>query len=177
MKIIKCYFQSCKETIEVDVDDAPQANGSASVLAAAATFGHSQYQRVPFARRDGHRLSGKPWTCAFHDAMTSANLGLSQHEERQRQALIGLVRSGKMVKGEDGWYVQAAMKPVKPYTIREDNGDIREHGMVKWFSQEEMLAAMNPEGPAPTDYTVFATDPPPGVKPEPTKVSDDGESA
>ncbi len=98
MRTIKCYFQSCKETIEVDVDEAPQANGSANVLTAGATFGHSQYHRVPFGQRDEQSLSGKPWTCPYHDAMTAANLALTIHEERQRQALIGQVRSGKMIK-------------------------------------------------------------------------------
>ena len=63
MKTIKCFFQSCKETIEIDIDDAPRASGGANVLAAGGTFGHATYARVPFLAPDENRLSGRPWLC------------------------------------------------------------------------------------------------------------------
>jgi hypothetical protein len=149
MRTIKCYFQSCKETIEVDVDEAPQANGSANVLTAGATFGHSQYHRVPFGQRDEQSLSGKPWTCPYHDAMTAANLALTIHEERQRQALIGQVRSGKMIKRADGWYEQTPQKPVPERITHEDDGSARANGtMMRWWSQEQMIDHLNGESQA-----------------------------
>jgi hypothetical protein len=187
MKVIKCYFQSCKETVEVEVvDDAPQARGSSTVLAAGAVFGHQQYQRVPFLPHDDQKLSGRPWTCAFHDAMVGATLGLSEHEEKQRQMLVAQLRIGRMTKREHGWYEQAAAVPVKPYSVREDNGDLRTT-TVKWWTQEQMIAALNGEPgpvvvgapigrPATGEYKVFVKDPPPGVVPDADEDSD-GESA
>jgi hypothetical protein len=176
MKTIKCYFLSCKETIEIDVDDAPQASGSASVLRPGATFGHADYARVPFLARDEHRLSGKPWTCAFHDAMVGATLGLTDHEERQRQALVTQVRIGRMTKDENGWYSQVPPKASPPHTICEDDGTLRTNGMAKWWTPEQMIEALQPEAGPPAGYTVYATDPPAGfTPPPPPKVSDDGD--
>jgi hypothetical protein len=150
MRIIKCYFQSCKETIETDIDEAPQATGATSVLAAGATFGHAQYQRVPFAWRDEHKLSGKPWTCAYHHTMVGATLALTDHEERQRQSLVSQIRTAKMIEGEDGWYAQTPPAPVPERIIHEDDGSVRVGGtMMRWFTQEQMLAALSGDSASP----------------------------
>jgi hypothetical protein len=166
--IIKCFYLSCQATVEVDVDDVPHASGGATVLAAGANFGHAQYQRVPFAWRDEHKLSGKPWTCPYHDVMTEATLGLSDHEEKQRRELVSQIRIGRMVKGEQGFYTQVPPAPVPQRIIREDDGSIRQNGtMMRWFTQEQMIAALNGEpAPATAGYTVNISDPPPGVEPD-----------
>jgi hypothetical protein len=119
---IKCFFQTCHQTIEVDVTDTPQANGGANVLAAGATFGHAEYARVPFLPRDEHKLSGRPWLSPYHEVMTDATLTLTPHEEQQRQSLVAQLRIGRMVKGECGWYAQVPPKPVTERIIREDDG-------------------------------------------------------
>lgn len=149
-------------------------SASPTVLSPGATFGHATYARVPFLARDEHKLSGKPWTCAFHDAMVGATLGLTEHEEKQRQMLVSQIRVGRMTKRENGWYEQAAPKPVPKRIIREDNGDVRPDGlMMRWWSQEEMIAALTPD-PSPTndDYKVFVKDPPPDVEPESDEASE-----
>jgi hypothetical protein len=184
-KVIQCYFKSCRETIEIDEPEVPQARGGATVLAGGgaaptdagvATFGHATYARVAFLPHDEHRLSGRPWTCAFHDAMVGATLGLSEHEEKQRQSLVTQLRIGRMTKAGGGWYSQVKPKPVPDRIIREDDGSIRQNGtMMRWFTQEQMLR-LNGE-PAPSgDYkvgptaegrtSVFVKDPPPNVEPD-----------
>jgi hypothetical protein len=173
-KIIKCFYQSCKATVEIDEPDIPQASGGANVLAAGATFGHAQYQRVPFLARDEHRLSGRPWLCPYHEAMTSATLSLTDHEEKQRQMLVAQLRIGRMTKRENGWYEQAPPAPVPKRIIREDNGDIRPDGlMMRWWTQEEMIAALTPDAPPEASgYTVTIKDPPPGVAPDTDEASE-----
>jgi hypothetical protein len=150
-KVIQCYFKSCRETIEIDEPEVPQARGGATVLAGGrstdagvATFGHATYARVAFLPHDEHRLSGRPWTCAFHDAMVGATLGLSEHEEKQRQSLVTQLRIGRMTKAGGGWYAQVPPKPVPQRIIREDDGSVRT-SMVVWFTPEQAIAKMNGE--------------------------------
>jgi hypothetical protein len=176
-KVIQCYFKSCRETIEIDEPEVPQARGGATVLAGGTTFGHATYARVAFLPHDEHRLSGRPWTCAFHDAMVGATLGLTEHEEKQRQSLVTQLRIGRMTKAGGGWYAQVKPKPIPQRIIREDNGDIRPDGlMMRWWTQEQVIAALTPETTATDDYkvgptaegrtSVFVKDPPPGVEPD-----------
>jgi hypothetical protein len=66
-----------------------------------------------------------------------------------------------MTKAERGWYAQVPPKPIKPYTVREENGTIRTT-TVKWWSQEEMIAALTPETTSTQDYKVFVKEPPAG---------------
>lgn len=169
MKTIKCYFLSCRETVEIEDEDDVILPGSATTLAPGATFGHADYARVPFLARDEHKLSGKPWFCPYHETMLIATLRLTDDEEKQRVAMVANLRAGRMLKRTAGWYEQAAPKPLPKRIIREDNGDIRQDGlMMRWWSQEEMIAALTPD-PSPTndDYKVFVKDPPPEVEPEP----------
>jgi hypothetical protein len=156
MRIIKCYFLTCQQTIEVDIDETPQAAGSTRTLAPGATFGHSQYVRVPFLVRDEHKLSGKPWLCPYHEVMLEATLALTSHEEQQRQSLVAQIRTGRMIKGDTGFYAQVPPKPVVPFSVREDNGDIRTSTVV-WFTPEQAIAKMSGE-PQSTAYRPEASD-------------------
>jgi hypothetical protein len=170
--IVKCFYLSCKETVEVEVDEPPRTAGSANVLAAGATFGHANYARTPFLARDDQKLSGRPWTCPYHETMTDATLQLSDHEERQRRELVAQIRIGRMLKRTAGWYEQAPPAPVAKRDIREDDGSIRPDGMMmRWWSQAEIIAALNPDAPPEAaGYTVAVADPPPGVEPDTDEV-------
>jgi hypothetical protein len=132
--IIQCFYLSCQATVEVDVDEAAQAAESATAPCAVGGF----------LARDKHRLPGKPWLCPYHQAMTEATRGLSRNEEQQRQALLNLLCTGRMTKGENGWYSQVPPKPVKPYTIAEDDGTIRTT-TVKWWTPEQVASHLNGE--------------------------------
>jgi hypothetical protein len=153
---VKCHFAACQETIEAPDDPgALEAGPTATVLAAGLTFGHAQYQPVPSILR---KVSGRPWVCPYHDAMVGATSGLTAHEEQQRQSLVSQIRIGRMTQGEGGWYLQTPPKPVPERIIREDDGSIRANGsMVRWWSQEEMIAALTPETTSTDDYKVGPT--------------------
>jgi hypothetical protein len=152
--IIKCHFQSCKNEVEApDDDSALEAGPTATVLASGILLGHQQYRPVPSALR---KVSGRPWLCPYHEVMLEATLALTTIEERQRQELVAQLRTGKMVKDECGWYAQVPPKPVTPYTVKEDNGDIRTSTVV-WFTPEQAIAKMNGE-PQSTAYRPEASD-------------------
>jgi hypothetical protein len=133
------------QTIDAPDDDSAIAAGpTATVPAAGLTFGHSQYTRVPSG--GNRKLSGRPRLCPYHEVMLEATLALTPHEEQQRQSLVAQLRIGRMVKGECGWYAQVPPPPIKPHVVIEDNGTVRHNGlMMRRWSQEEMLAALNPE--------------------------------
>jgi hypothetical protein len=105
--------------------------------------------------------------------MLIATLRLTGDEEQQRQSLVAQIRSGRILKRTAGWYEQAAAAPVPKRIIREDNGDIGPDGlMMRWWSQEEMIAALTPDAPLATDYKVFVSDPPPDVEPDMDEASE-----
>lgn len=72
-------------------------------------------------------------------------LGLTGHEERQAQALVMRIRCDKLIRCDHGSYEQAPSKPLVPPVIREDDGTIRTNGMMKWFTQAQMIDHLNGE--------------------------------
>jgi hypothetical protein len=167
---IRCHYTGCKQTIDAPDDDRALAAGpTATVLAAGLTFGHQQYVRVPGQPR---KFSGRPWTCPFHEVSLDTALTLTYEQEQQQRTMVAQIRAGKMVKDESGYWSQVPPKPVKPYTVREDNGDLRTT-TVKWWTQEQVIAALTPETSATEDYVVNVKQPPAGF--ESPEVSDDAD--
>jgi hypothetical protein len=139
---IRCHYTGCKQTIDAPDDDRALAAGpTATVLAAGLTFGHQQYVHVPGAPR---KLSGRPWTCAFHEVSLDTALTLTYEQEQQQRTMVAQIRAGKMVKDERGYWSQVPPKPVPQRIIREDDGSVRT-SMVVWFTPEQAIAKMNGE--------------------------------
>jgi hypothetical protein len=86
------------------------------------------------------------FVCEFHADYLRISASLQPYELTLTRNLVHDLAGGKREFTKEGTLRQAPPKPVTPRIIYEDDGSIRENGlMMRFYTQEQMLAKLNGE--------------------------------